>query len=109
MAAVCNACISVAAAGIMLASKAAGSYEMIVVARILYGFSAGEIRVARGGDVTAVIFVIGPPASPAGLGQGIHQIYLAEISPKNIRGTVCQSAATFLSLGKLLGQFFGLR
>ncbi|XP_056887269.1 solute carrier family 2 member 9, like 1 [Takifugu flavidus] len=83
MAVVCNACISIAAAGIMLASKAAGSYEMIIVARILYGFSAG-------------------------LGQGIHQIYLAEISPKNIRGTVCQSAATFLSLGKLLGQFFGL-
>uniref|UniRef100_A0A674PJJ1 Solute carrier family 2 member 9, like 1 n=1 Tax=Takifugu rubripes TaxID=31033 RepID=A0A674PJJ1_TAKRU len=83
MAVVCNACISIAAAGIMLTSKAAGSYEMIIVARILYGFSAG-------------------------LGQGIHQIYLAEISPKNIRGTVCQSAATFLSLGKLLGQFFGL-
>lgn len=43
MAVVCNACISIAAAGIMLASKAAGSYEMIIVARILYGFSAGEI------------------------------------------------------------------
>uniref|UniRef100_H2TBL4 Solute carrier family 2 member 9, like 1 n=1 Tax=Takifugu rubripes TaxID=31033 RepID=H2TBL4_TAKRU len=81
MAVVCNACISIAAAGIMLTSKAAGSYEMIIVARILYGFSAGEI---------------------------LWRIYLAEISPKNIRGTVCQSAATFLSLGKLLGQFFGL-
>lgn len=43
MAVVCNACICIVAAGIMLASKAAGSYEMIIVARILYGFSAGEI------------------------------------------------------------------
>lgn len=43
MAAVCNGCICVAAGVIMLGSKAARSYEMIIVARILYGFSAGEI------------------------------------------------------------------
>lgn len=36
-------------------------------------------------------------------------MYLAEISPTNMRGTVCQSAATFLSLGKLSAQFIGLR
>lgn len=36
-------------------------------------------------------------------------MYLTEISPTNIRGTVCQSAATFLSLGKLSAQFIGLR
>uniref|UniRef100_H3D0N7 Solute carrier family 2, facilitated glucose transporter member 5 n=1 Tax=Tetraodon nigroviridis TaxID=99883 RepID=H3D0N7_TETNG len=83
MAAVCNGGICVAAGGIMLASKAVGSYEMIIAARTLYGFSAG-------------------------LGQGIHLMYLAEISPTNIRGTVCQSAATFLSLGKLSAQFIGL-
>lgn len=53
--------------------------------------------------------LIAATSSGAGLGQGIHQMYLAEISPTNIRGTVCQSAATFLSLGKLSAQFIGLR
>lgn len=34
----------------MLASKAMESYEMIIAARVVYGFSAGEIP--RGSDVT---------------------------------------------------------
>ncbi|XP_074474634.1 solute carrier family 2, facilitated glucose transporter member 9-like [Sebastes fasciatus] len=79
----CNSVIAVVAAGVMLTSKSANSYEMIIVARILYGYSAG-------------------------LGASIHSLYLGEISPRNIRGTVTQSIATFGSLGKLFGQFFGL-
>lgn len=108
MAAICNACLSIAAGGIMLASKPVESYEMIIVSRILYGFSAGEILwcVRR---YRFCAWLIGPPTSSSGLGQGLHLMYLAEISPKNIRGAVCQSAATFLCLGKLLGQIFGLR
>lgn len=108
MAVICNGCLSIAAGGIMLVSKPVGSYEMIILSRILYGFSAGEILwCARRHRFCACL--IGPLTSSSGLGQGLHLMYLAEISPKNIRGTVCQSAAMFLSLGKLLGQFFGLR
>ncbi|XP_039652651.1 solute carrier family 2 member 9, like 1 isoform X2 [Perca fluviatilis] len=70
-------------AGIMLTSKGAKSYEMIIVARILYGYSAG-------------------------LGGSIHLMYLGEISPRKIRGTVTLTSATFVSLGKLFGQIFGL-
>ncbi|XP_033938913.1 solute carrier family 2 member 9, like 1 isoform X1 [Pseudochaenichthys georgianus] len=78
-----NSIISIAAAGVMLASKQAKSYEMIIVARILFGFSAG-------------------------LGSSTHVMYLGEIAPIKIRGAVILTAATFGCLGKLFGQFFGL-
>ncbi|XP_047439545.1 solute carrier family 2 member 9, like 1 [Mugil cephalus] len=80
---ICNSFVAIVAAGIMLTSKGAKSYEMIIVARILYGYSSG-------------------------LGMSIHMIYLGEISPTKIRGTVTLTSATFLSLGKLSAQFFGL-
>ncbi|XP_038551574.1 solute carrier family 2 member 9, like 1 [Micropterus salmoides] len=80
---ICNSFIAIIAAGIMLTSKCARSYEMIIVARILYGYSAG-------------------------LGMSIHLMYLGEISPRKLRGIVTLTSATFTSLGKLSGQFFGL-
>ncbi|XP_035007677.1 solute carrier family 2 member 9, like 1 [Hippoglossus stenolepis] len=78
-----NSFISMVAAGIMLTSKMANSFEMIIVARILYGFSSG-------------------------LGGSLHVMYLGEISPRKFRGIVTLTSATFSSLGKLSGQFFGL-
>ncbi|XP_070705634.1 solute carrier family 2 member 9, like 1 [Pempheris klunzingeri] len=75
--------VAIAAGGIMLTSKGAKSYEMIIVARILYGCSAG-------------------------VGTSIHVMYLGEISPRTLRGVVTLTSATFASLGKLSGQFFGL-
>lgn len=45
----------------------------------------------------------------AGLGGSLHSMYLGEISPMKIRGRVTLTSATFTSLGKLSGQFFGLR
>ena len=36
-------------------------------------------------------------------------MYLAEISPRKLRGAVTLTSVTFSSLGKLSGQFFGLR
>ncbi|XP_029006716.1 solute carrier family 2 member 9, like 1 [Betta splendens] len=78
-----NSMISIIAGGIVLASKAVGSYEMVIVARSLYGFSSG-------------------------VGLSLHLMYVGESSPRNIRGRVTLTVATFLSLGKLSGQFFGL-
>ncbi|XP_050930490.1 LOW QUALITY PROTEIN: solute carrier family 2 member 9, like 1 [Lates calcarifer] len=78
-----NSVIAIVAAGIMLTSKRANSFEMIIVARILFGFSVG-------------------------LGTSTHLMYLGEISPRKIRGAVTLTLATFMSLGKLSGQFFGL-
>uniref|UniRef100_A0A3B3BTD3 Solute carrier family 2 member 9, like 1 n=1 Tax=Oryzias melastigma TaxID=30732 RepID=A0A3B3BTD3_ORYME len=79
---ICNNLISIVGAGVMLTSQNAQSFEMIIVARTLFGFSA--------------------------LGNSLHLMYLGEISPRQIRGTVTLTSATFLSLGKLSGQFFGL-
>lgn len=41
--------------------------------------------------------------------MSIHLMYLGEISPRKLRGIVTLTSATFTSLGKLSGQFFGLR
>ncbi|KAL6111836.1 uncharacterized protein ACO6RY_08729 [Pungitius sinensis] len=80
---ICTSSIAIVAGGIMLTSKGAESYEMIIVARTLCGFSSG-------------------------LGVSSHVMYLAEISPRKIRGAVTLTSAIFLSLGKVSGQFFGL-
>ncbi|XP_015259602.1 PREDICTED: solute carrier family 2, facilitated glucose transporter member 9-like [Cyprinodon variegatus] len=80
---ICNSLISIIGAVIMLTSKEAKSFEMIIVARTLYGYSSG-------------------------LGVSLHLMYLGEISPRKIRGRVTLTSATFTSLGKLSGQFFGL-
>ncbi|XP_067288111.1 solute carrier family 2 member 9, like 1 isoform X2 [Pseudorasbora parva] len=79
-----NSAISVVATVIMYISKPTYSFELILVARFLIGFGAG-------------------------LGGNVHAIYLGESSPKKIRGMVTVTAANFLSLGKLAGQFAGLR
>ncbi|KAK7119528.1 hypothetical protein R3I94_021382 [Phoxinus phoxinus] len=79
-----NSAIAVVATVIMYISKPAYSFELILVARFLNGFGAG-------------------------LGLNVHAIYLGESSPKKIRGMVTLTVATFLSLGKLAGQFAGLR
>ncbi|XP_036007755.1 solute carrier family 2, facilitated glucose transporter member 9-like isoform X1 [Fundulus heteroclitus] len=80
---ICNSMISVTGAVMMLTSKEAKSFEMIIVARMLYGYSSG-------------------------LGMSLHLMYLGEISPRKIRGRLTLTSATFTSFGKLCGQFFGL-
>ncbi|KAM9813379.1 solute carrier family 2 member 9, like 1 [Neosynchiropus ocellatus] len=80
---ICSSLVSVAAGAVVLLSKRAESFEMIIVARILFGFSAG-------------------------LGVYSHQMYLSEMSPRKIRGNVTMTSATFTTLGKLCGQLFGL-
>lgn len=45
----------------------------------------------------------------AGLGLATHQMYLAEIAPRKLRGVVSLTLVTFASLGKVSAQFFGLR
>lgn len=39
---ICNGFVNIFAAGVVLSSKSAQSYEMVIVARILYGYAAGE-------------------------------------------------------------------
>ncbi|XP_034983626.2 solute carrier family 2, facilitated glucose transporter member 11-like [Zootoca vivipara] len=71
------------AAVIMGTSKIANSFEMILLGRLLYGFNAG-------------------------LGVCIQGQYLAEISPKHLRGLTNVTIAVLANLGKFLGQLTGL-
>uniref|UniRef100_A0A8B9HW05 Solute carrier family 2, facilitated glucose transporter member 5 n=1 Tax=Astyanax mexicanus TaxID=7994 RepID=A0A8B9HW05_ASTMX len=80
---ICNNAINVVALCIMIASKPANSFEMILLARFLFGLTSG-------------------------LGFSIHVLYLGDCSPKKIRGTVTLSTAIFLSSGKLTGQVMGI-
>lgn len=141
-----NSLISIVAGGIMLASKWLGSYEMVIVARILYGFSSGKptgrVLCEREDSVwvfscfiwmvflkmwskTGILVIwldFTLTASNikqkshhvvtwlylSGVGLSLHVMYVGESSPRKIRGRVTLTVATFLSLGKLSGQFFGL-
>ncbi|XP_073681604.1 solute carrier family 2 member 9, like 1 [Garra rufa] len=79
-----NSAMTVLATVIMYISKPTYSFELILVARFLFGYGSG-------------------------LGGNVHAIYLGESSPKNVRGMVTLTSATFIALGKLSGQFVGLR
>ncbi|XP_067861730.1 solute carrier family 2, facilitated glucose transporter member 11-like isoform X1 [Heptranchias perlo] len=79
-----NNILAIVAAAIVGLSRMARSFEMILVARFLYGVNAGN-------------------------GMNIHCMYLMECSPKKLRGVVTVTTAIFISLGKCLGQIIGLR
>ncbi|XP_042322945.1 solute carrier family 2, facilitated glucose transporter member 11-like [Sceloporus undulatus] len=76
--------IMMAAAVSMGLSKAAGSFEMILLGRFLYGIGIG-------------------------FSFNIHPQYVGEISPKELRGFANATVAVFLTLGKVAGQVAGLR
>ncbi|XP_072522324.1 solute carrier family 2, facilitated glucose transporter member 9-like [Salminus brasiliensis] len=78
-----NNAINVVALCIMIACRPANSFEMILIARFLFGFTSG-------------------------LGGSLHVLYLGESSPKKIRGMVTFTVATFKAVGKMTGQFAGL-
>ncbi|KAL7843635.1 hypothetical protein AOLI_G00251470 [Acnodon oligacanthus] len=78
-----NNAITVVGLGIMIISKPAKSFEMVLISRFFFGFTSG-------------------------LGGNLHVIYLGEISPKKIRGMVTLTVATFKAVGKLTGQLAGL-
>ncbi|XP_036415856.1 solute carrier family 2, facilitated glucose transporter member 11-like [Colossoma macropomum] len=78
-----NNVFSFVALGSMITSKPANSFEMVILSRLLFGFTSG-------------------------LGMSIHGLYLGDSSPKKIRGMVSLTVTLFLSSGKLFGQVMGL-
>ncbi|KAJ7309687.1 hypothetical protein JRQ81_007747 [Phrynocephalus forsythii] len=64
-------------------SKRAGSFEMVLLGRLLYGVGIG-------------------------FAFNIHPQYVGEISPKKLRGFTNATVAVFLTLGKVSGQVVGL-
>ncbi|XP_045881598.1 solute carrier family 2, facilitated glucose transporter member 11 isoform X6 [Meles meles] len=73
----------VAAATLFGFSRRAGSFEMIVLGRLLMGVSAG-------------------------LSMNVQPMYLGESAPKELRGAVAMTPAIFTALGIVIGQVVGL-
>eukprot|EP00062_Callorhinchus_milii_P023938 gi/632983311/ref/XP_007908584.1/ PREDICTED: solute carrier family 2, facilitated glucose transporter member 11-like isoform X1 [Callorhinchus milii] len=69
---------------IMGLSRRARYFEIILVARFLYGISIG-------------------------FGIMCHSLYLGESAPKDQRGAVCMSRPMLFAFGKFMGQVVGLR
>ncbi|KAM3936467.1 solute carrier family 2, facilitated glucose transporter member 11-like [Leptodactylus fuscus] len=80
----CSDVIPIAAALLMGLSATAKSFEMILLARFLYGINAG-------------------------FGLNIHCQYAGEIADKKLRGFTSTSISIFVTTGKLTGQILGLR
>uniref|UniRef100_A0A8C0K123 Major facilitator superfamily (MFS) profile domain-containing protein n=1 Tax=Canis lupus dingo TaxID=286419 RepID=A0A8C0K123_CANLU len=74
----------VAAATLFGFSRRAGSFEMVILGRLLIGVSAG-------------------------VSMSVQPMYLGESAPKELRGAVAMTPAIFTALGIVMGQVVGLR
>ncbi|XP_053723771.1 solute carrier family 2, facilitated glucose transporter member 11-like [Synchiropus splendidus] len=79
-----NDVVALVAAVLMLFSRMAKSFEMILIARFLYGYNVG-------------------------LGLSVHLMYLGESSPKQLRGFLTLTSSIFIGFGKLVGQIIGIK
>ncbi|XP_057347408.1 solute carrier family 2, facilitated glucose transporter member 11 isoform X3 [Manis pentadactyla] len=73
-----------AAAALFGFSHRAGSFEMIMLGRLLVGITAG-------------------------VSMSVQPMYLGESAPKELRGAVAMTSAVFTALGIVMGQVVGLR
>uniref|UniRef100_A0A3Q2CR87 Major facilitator superfamily (MFS) profile domain-containing protein n=1 Tax=Cyprinodon variegatus TaxID=28743 RepID=A0A3Q2CR87_CYPVA len=67
-----------------LTSRAARSFEMIILSRVLIGINAG-------------------------ISMNVQPMYFGESAPKHLRGAISLSSAVFTAFGVVLGQVVGLR
>lgn len=96
-----------------LTSRTAGSFEMIIVSRVLVGINAGtSVRLSLHkpflhaaewaerweGDLCC-----------AGISMNVQPMYFGESAPKHLRGAISLSSAVFTAFGVVLGQVVGLR
>ncbi|XP_061787758.1 solute carrier family 2 member 11, like isoform X2 [Nerophis lumbriciformis] len=78
-----NNLLAIMGAVLMLFSRAAASFEMIMAARLLYGINSG-------------------------VSLSTQSVYLVECAPKMLRGMVGVTIATFIAAGKFTGQLLGI-
>ncbi|XP_058486788.1 solute carrier family 2, facilitated glucose transporter member 11-like isoform X2 [Solea solea] len=79
-----NNVVAMVAAVLMLFSRTAKSFEMILLGRFLYGYNVG-------------------------LGLSVHLMYLGESSPKKLRGFLTLTGSIFIGFGKVMGQIIGIK
>ncbi|XP_029921693.1 solute carrier family 2 member 11, like [Myripristis murdjan] len=75
--------LAIGGALLMVLSKTAISFEMIMVGRFIYGINSG-------------------------CSLTVHMMYVVECAPKRLRGMVGVTAISFISFGKLCGQLLGI-
>ncbi|XP_029007717.1 solute carrier family 2, facilitated glucose transporter member 11 [Betta splendens] len=73
-----------AGAVLALSSRAAKSFEMIIMSRVLVGINSG-------------------------ISMNVQPMYFGESAPKHLRGAISLSSCVFTSFGVVLGQVVGLR
>uniref|UniRef100_A0A3Q2XE13 Solute carrier family 2, facilitated glucose transporter member 5 n=1 Tax=Hippocampus comes TaxID=109280 RepID=A0A3Q2XE13_HIPCM len=78
-----NNLVEIVGAVLMLLSQRAMSFEMIMAGRFLYGINAG-------------------------ISLSAHALYAIECTPKILQGMVGVTIATFIGMGKFVGQLLGL-
>ncbi|KAM4808095.1 uncharacterized protein WCC33_003115 [Rhinophrynus dorsalis] len=69
---------------LMSLSQCAQSFEMIILARFLYGINAG-------------------------VSLNLHTMYIGECAPQRLRGMITVTVSFFIAFGKLIGFLVGLR
>ncbi|KAM9820153.1 solute carrier family 2, facilitated glucose transporter member 9-like [Neosynchiropus ocellatus] len=79
-----NNFVTIAGAVLMICSKPAKSFEMIMVARFIYGVNAG-------------------------IGLSAHTVYLTECSPKRLRTMLSVTVGSYAGFGKFTAQLLGIR
>uniref|UniRef100_A0A3B4G8M8 Solute carrier family 2, facilitated glucose transporter member 11-like n=1 Tax=Pundamilia nyererei TaxID=303518 RepID=A0A3B4G8M8_9CICH len=79
-----NNAVAIIAALLMVFSRTAKSFEMILLGRFLYGYNNG-------------------------LGLCVHLMYLCESSPQKLRGFLTLTSSIFIGLGKVMGQIIGIK
>ncbi|XP_053555764.1 solute carrier family 2, facilitated glucose transporter member 11-like [Bombina bombina] len=79
-----NNLASILGASLIGLSLTAGSFEMIILGRFLYGFNAG-------------------------VSLNLHTMYIGECAPQRLRGMITVTVSLFIALGKLMGFVVGLR
>ncbi|KAJ8379848.1 hypothetical protein SKAU_G00006260 [Synaphobranchus kaupii] len=79
-----NNVVAIIAALLMVLSRVAKSFEIILLGRFLYGYNVG-------------------------LGLNVHLMYLGESSPKELRGFLTLTSCIFIGLGKVMGPVIGIR
>ncbi|MCJ8742762.1 hypothetical protein PDJAM_G00086050 [Pangasius djambal] len=78
-----NNVVAICGALLMVLSKTAHSFEMIMVGRLVYGVNSG-------------------------VALTVHTMYVLDCSPKSLRGMIGASVGSFVSLGKFFGQLLGI-
>lgn len=100
-------------------SRAAKSFEMIIIARVLVGINAGMSFVCVSASKCVYVFIKltlnnfrltkKAPVCFAGVSMNVQPMYFGESAPKHLRGAVSLSSAVFTAFGVVLGQVVGIR